>query len=139
MYLCFFCIGAIYYVIILVIYFYSSTFLAFVRACILKSVFEAPLCPVRVGGPSVFFSFLPPLFCCAFLFPCISILLLFAVFTIWQKNVFSQEIYWWYSCCCMFCYVFGREWKEIEGDSKKDRLLRIIFKGFLCLLDRASC
>lgn len=54
------------------IYSYSSTILAFVKACILKSVFEASLCPVRVGAISFF-----PLYCCTFLFPCIFILFLF--------------------------------------------------------------
>ena len=70
MYLCFFCIGAIYYVIILVIYSYSSTVLVFVKACILKSVFETSWCPLTVGAISFFFL----LYCCTFLFPCIFIL-----------------------------------------------------------------
>lgn len=103
MYLCFFCIGAIYYVIILVIYSYSSTVLAFVKTWILKSVFEASWCPLTVGAISFF-----PLYCCAFLFPCIYYTLpFFAVFTIWQHNgVFSQDIYCLHSYCCMFYYMY---------------------------------
>jgi hypothetical protein len=95
MYLCFFCIGAIYYVVVLVIYSYSFIVLAFVKAWILKGVFKASWCSMTVTTVSVFHCnatlswthlfIIPP--------PLLYIYIYIYMYTEWQHNVASHRIF----------------------------------------------